>query len=60
MESWLVVRGLHRKGGEKWGCGGVWNGKWAKWVTRFNQTWWTMGHGTFCAHEERGILGAQL
>jgi hypothetical protein len=54
------VRGLHRKGGGKWGCGGVWNGKWAMWITKFNETWWTMGHEMFCAHEKKGLLRMQL
>jgi hypothetical protein len=51
---------LHRKGGEKWIYGDVWKGKWVMWTTRFNETWWTKGHGTFCAHEEKGLLKAQL
>jgi len=27
-------------------------------VMRFNETWWTKGHGTFGAHEKGGLLKA--
>jgi hypothetical protein len=49
----------YEKGG-KWGCGGVWKDKWVMWTMRFNETWWTQGHGTFCAHEVRNLLRVQL
>jgi hypothetical protein len=39
----------------------VWDkSKWAIGTMKFNETWWTWGHGTFCAHEEGGLLGTQL
>ncbi len=25
-------------------------------LTRFNETWWTWGHGMFGAHDEKGLL----
>jgi hypothetical protein len=56
----VVVCGLHMKEGGEWVCGDLWKGKWAMWTMRFDETWWTKGHGTFCAHEERSLLGAQL
>jgi hypothetical protein len=56
----VVVCGLHMKAGGKWVCGGVWKGKWAMWTMRFNEIWWTKGHGIFCAHEKRNLLGTQL
>jgi hypothetical protein len=27
--------------------------------TRFDETWWTKGHGMFGAHEEDGLIGAE-
>jgi hypothetical protein len=45
------------RGGE-WVCDGVWKWKWVIWTMGFNETWWTRGHGMFCAHEERSLLGA--
>jgi hypothetical protein len=29
---------------------------WWELTTRFNETWWIRGHGTFGAYEERGLL----
>jgi hypothetical protein len=49
-----------RKRVKKWGCGGVWKGKWVIWTTRFDETWWIRGHGMFCAYEKRGLLRVQL
>jgi hypothetical protein len=60
MGSWWVVCGLHKKVIGKWGCGGVWKDKWVMWIMKFNEAWWTRGHEAICAHEEKGLLGAQL
>jgi hypothetical protein len=27
---------------------------------KFNDIWWTKGHGKFCAHDEKGLLRTQL
>ncbi len=51
---------LDLQGGGKWVYGGVWKSKWVMWITKFNETWWIKVHGTFGAHEERGLLKAQL
>ncbi len=37
----------------------VGEGKWVIGITRFAKTLWTKGHGTFGAHKEGGLLGAQ-
>jgi hypothetical protein len=29
---------------------------WWELTIRFDETWWIKGHGTFSAHEERGLL----
>jgi len=43
--------GLHKKGRGGWVDGGVWKCKWAMWTMRFDDRWWTRGHGTFYANE---------
>jgi hypothetical protein len=43
----MMICGLHKK----WGGGSVYDGvskcKWAMWTMRFDDIWWTKGHGTF-------------
>jgi hypothetical protein len=51
MKGWGLVGGTYD---------GAWKGKRVMRITRFNETWWTNGHETFCAYEKWGLLGAQL
>jgi hypothetical protein len=43
-----------------WKIGLWWHmiGQMAMIITKFDETWWTKGHGMFGAHEEGGLLRA--
>jgi hypothetical protein len=53
IKGWGPIRGISRI------YGGVGKNKWVG-IMRFDDTWWTRGHGMFYAHEDKALLGIEL